>query len=1205
MGDSALYLKRLDIYGFKSFGERTRLEFTPGITAVVGPNGSGKSNIADAVRWVLGEQSAKSLRGAKMEDVIFGGSDGRRRLGYAEVSLTVDNTDGYLPLDFSEVTITRRVYRSGESQYFINQVQCRLKDVQELFMDTGLGKDTYALIGQGQIDQVLNARPEERRQIIEEAAGIVKYRTRRTQAQRKLEDTQQHLFRVNDVIAEIERQLFPLEKEAEKARQYLRLTEELKNVELAVYAAELELLRSNKEEAANTLTALQSDLAAILADNSRLEADIAEQKKLVSQTEEVLEKKSAAVQDLNEKLTSLTHDRSLALAQITNLEERRGEGIEELRRLQSQVAEYETALSKVSQELQVLDEQIVRVEKSKEEIEQKTGQFATNLKEREAVLATLEKEAGETAQRLAKLQQTLLDWSDRRHSLLRQKQALLERCDQYEVERVAAQQTVSDLVANYEAITKQLKALEETLNLSRQELEHRQLTQKQLTARYQKLANEQQNLQSRLKILKEMEAEYEGYSQAVKSVMQAAKQERLTGIVGTVAELLEVPNDLVTAIETALGGSLQSIVTGTREQAEMAIQFLKTSGAGRATFLPLDGLWSSSLSDGERRRLQEIPGYVGVADELVKYHPEHQAVVKYLLGRVIITDDMKSAIAVSQVTRRFSRIVTRDGDQISPGGAMTGGSAPKNKSAGLLTRRHEREELANQSRSLGREMASVKNNLAALEAEIARLHEQETVLQEEKHGLEIQLAATARDLANARELRERILSQHQQQQAEVSRVDEELANLEERILVIEQEIKEIEKQQEIARVRIEELRAELDSLRKEHTESDQAITAYLVELAGLKEKRQSLLSRGESVKNQLQQLDESLRRRQQELDELQSRIETAKSQVNAYDQTLAVVKTDIEKAQIEEQQLKEILKSYRQRLDNLLEQLESGRNAAGLVQIKLNDAQRRMDKVNLQESHLVEKLAVDYGLTPEQLQRTVTPTDDLAASRQRVKMLRDEVKKIGTVNLNAADEYAALKERYDFLTVQREDLVNAMRSLQKVIDELDQVSKEKFMGTFARVRHNFQVVFEQLFGGGTCDLILIEGDESSPPGLEIVAQPPGKKLQTLSLLSGGERALTALSFLFALLEERPSPFCVLDEVDSALDDSNLVRFGQLLRAYSDNTQFLVITHRQTTMEFANVLYGVTMGKDGISKLVSVKLSDEVLEEHVDAGQISS
>lgn len=1203
MEDSALYLKRLDIYGFKSFGARTRLEFVPGITAVVGPNGSGKSNIADAVRWVLGEQSAKSLRGSKMEDVIFGGSDGKRPLGYAEVALTLDNSDGYIPLDYSEITITRRVYRSGESQYFINQTQCRLKDVQELFMDTGLGKDTYALIGQGQIDQVLNARPEDRRNMIEEAAGIVKYRTRRTETQRKLEDTQQYLLRVNDIIAEIERQLLPLEKEAEKAEQYQRLAEELKQVELSVYAAELKDLDASKAAIEESFAAVQADLVSVSEENAKLEADMMRQKDLVGQTEVELERKSEAVGELSQKLTTIKHERSLALTQSANLQERKEESIREVARCREQISLHNAFMREAQGELSELERQIAELEAEKTRIERETGQFAVVLKEREAALAALEDEENEIAQQIAKIEQNLVAWNERRGSFLTQRGVLLERLDRCKAERAAAEKTVLELAANYGAMTERLAALEHDIDRTSGKLAVCQSARKELNSQTQKLASRQQSLRSRLKILKEMETEYEGYSRAVKSVMQAARQGKLAGIVGTVAELLRVPNEFVTAIETAIGSSLQSIVTETREQAEKAIQFLKTVGVGRATFLPLDGLWSTPLSPSERKRLQEIPGYVGVADELVEYLPAHQTVVQYLLGRVIVTSDMKAAIAVSQATRRFSRIVTTDGDQISPGGAMTGGSAPKSNSAGLLTRRQEIDELAKEAQGLEKELTALEEQMTAVDAEIGRLQEKASSLQAEKHGLDVELAAVARDLANAREAKDRAALQEKHQQDEVSRVDEELASLQERICTAEKELDEIAERRQGFASRMAGIAAEIESLKKEHSEADQVITACLVELAGLKEKKQAVLDKLKDSDRRLAELSESERQREAEADELQSRIDAAEKQVAEYDHVLSVLEKDLAMARTEEQKLREVVKSYRHRLESLLEQIESGRNSAGLLQMKLHEAQRRLDRVNLQIAHLAEKLAIDYELTQEQLEETVVPAADLAASRRRVNVLRDEVKRIGTVNLNAADEYAALRDRYDFLTQQREDLVNARHSLQKVIDEMDQVSQERFMSTFERVRKNFQTVFEQLFGGGTCDLILSEGDPSAQ-GLEIMAQPPGKKLQTLSLLSGGERALAALSFLFALLEEHPSPFCVLDEVDAALDEANLTRFAQLLRTYSGSTQFLVITHRQGTMELADVLYGVTMGGDGISKLVSVKLSDETAQQPVEVGDVS-
>ena len=707
-----LYLKRLDLYGFKSFGVRTRLEFVPGITAVVGPNGSGKSNIADAVRWVLGEQSAKSLRGSCMEDVIFAGSDGKSPLGYADVSLTLDNTDGYIPLDFSEITVTRRVYRSGESEFMINRTRCRLKDIQELFMDTGLGRDSYALIGQGQIDQVLSAKPEERRRIIEEAAGVVKYRARKLEAQRKLRDTEQNLLRVNDIILELEGRIEPLQIEAARAEEYLDITEQLKETELGYFKAQLQELKAQREELGRSAAVIGRDLAALQQDNSRLEHTITQQKGILAAAQEKLEETIVAADGYRQRFSEVQHQRALSEVQLEYTTSQLEEVSKHLERLQASEKELSGQLDALQGELTVVKAEIAATGERQAAIIQTQDEARAAAQDKQILMDQLRRQHQGARVEIEELARVLIGLEERLEHLAQRRLELSQEEREHEREKEVFQQRVAQLTKRYDEETANLARVKEALGVCDQTLqEQRAQLQKTQQARAN-LDRRLNSLRSRWRVLKEMEEDYEGYSRGVKAVMQAGEKGALRGLIGTVADLLTVPAPLITAVETALGSGLQNIVAETKEAGQKAIEHLKQTKGGRITVLPLDGLRYGTLSQRERDQITRIPGCLGVAAELVRCEDRLAPMREYLLGRVIVTEDLKSAVAVSNELRNFSRIVTLEGDQISPGGAMTGGSPRRQRTGGLLTRKQELEELVVQAQEVKGQLARTDETIA-------------------------------------------------------------------------------------------------------------------------------------------------------------------------------------------------------------------------------------------------------------------------------------------------------------------------------------------------------------------------------------------------------------------------------------------------------------------------------------------------------------
>ena len=1189
-----MHLKRLELIGFKSFADRTELEFGRGITAVVGPNGCGKSNISDGIRWVLGEQSAKTLRGGKMEDVIFAGSDTRKPVGYGEVSLTLDNSDGTLPLEYTEVTVTRRLSRSGESEYYINRQPCRLKDITELFMDTGVGKEAYSIIGQGQVEQVLSTRAEDRRGIFEEASGIVKYKTRKKEAQKKLEDTEQNLIRIGDLIGELESRLEPLAEQAKRAETYKSLAEELKKLEISLYVHQIEQVHRSWSEANDKLAELKERVAALTAETARRDAALEEKRAALIELEE-------AIGRLQSELVACVEETEKTEGQLEVLKEREGHLKRNRESLGESLAAVESRLAEVAAEAEEL-------RRRREQTAAELDKLRALLAEEEARLAAAES-GGEAEARLrAELfdaMQAIVQARNEIRYLEQQREQLAARFARLAEERSRRQaeretlegrrREIGERLAAFAAELADLRDRQTAEGVRLAELQHRR---EEALAEARRWEQRRGALVSRRDTIRELQEAYEGFQQGPREVLKMARRGELSGVHGAVAELIRTDARLEIAVETALGGALQHIVTDDEASARAAIGMLKKRQAGRATFLPLDVIRARKLDDGDRRAAQAEEGFVGVAAELVECDARYANIVGSLLGQVIVAERLEQANRIAARLHYRYRVVTLDGDVVHPGGSMTGGSRLK-QAGNLLGRGRQLEELAreiaeaerqrdaarNEAEERAREAGETSRRIEELRelAERVRLDEQrllaerEQFHQEEKR-LESAFAALDADAASLEGERNRLDAERRKQEERLAGLTEE-----------ERRLQEAVREAEELRLRSQSVREELQA----------ALTGRKVAIARLEQETQSLDEQAARLRGELARLNGEKRQLAEALEQNAADAERTAAEWNEQREKLnglLVRKGDLSGA-IE---LRRAERAERlQEIEREEEAAKESRQALKQAEDELRETEIRVNRADVELDNLLRKLGEEYEMSFEWARKNYAPPEDVAATRQEAADLRRRIAALGEVNLGAIEEYAQVSERYRFLTEQRQDLLDAKEKLHRLIREMDEEMAKRFRTTFEEIRRHFRSVFTRLFGGGQADLILAEPDRPLDTGVEIVAQPPGKKLQNLQLLSGGERSLTAIALLFAILQVKPVPFCVLDEVEAALDEANVARYVNYLREFSELTQFIVVTHRKETMEAADVLYGVTMEEGGVSKLVSVRL-DEREDEAVSA-----
>ena len=1184
-------LKKLYIHGFKSFADRVEMTFEHGVTGVVGPNGCGKSNISDAVRWVLGEQSARQLRGSRMEDVIFNGTEKRRRMAYCEVTLTFDNEDHSLPSDYTEVAVTRRVFRTGESEYLLNGAACRLKDVVDLFRDTGIGRDGYSLVGQGRVGEILSQKSEDRCQVFEEAAGIVKYKARKSEAEKRLDNTEQNLSRIADIISELESRLEPLRLQSEDARKYLAMREEPKGLDLNVF-----LIRSERyQEKIAELRLTAENMRETLAQNEREQQALNERRESVQNQLSEREEKAA---ELRESLQALIQEVEAQEGQANVLRERLAASRREQARVEDEKRAAEEGETGMRRRIETLEGEIAREGEGVAAREERQAALDRALEEAEAAAARLETEAEDAKERVIRFMNDMGDVKSEQARLT----ALGEAIDRQlaslsagaeEDSRVTAdlRRAVEDAEGVWDEENDRLKAMNEAAREISERTRRAGEEYERLTAESQKLLSIKQELGSRLKLLTEMQRDYEGYNLSVKQVLMEAERRGGAGVHGVVASILHAPQRLERALDMVLGGTLQNVVVDRDEDAKAMIEYLKRNRYGRATFLPISSIRGRTLDMGERRVLS-MPGCVGLASEMVTYDPIYRGIVENLLGRTVIAEDLNSGIAIQRAGRYQFRLVTLDGDVMHSGGSMTGGSV-QSRMTSLLSREREITESAENMKKLTEKLAQAQNQLRKGEEERAALKKERAQLFDDVHQQEIAVTRAEDHLARAREE----LNGHT---GRAARVNEARAQLAEQKAEILSQLDALGQRRETTEDEGEALRKKAQALQTSLSEKRVALNAQRQEVGDARVALATAKRGFEALKQDLVRLNAQkgdaarvLAEAAESLLALACRLKADEEALTTEEGRLELARRGLNGAREDFQRADESRLKAQTELKEISESAERLRVATEEFTDRSHRAEMALSRAENDLEQMTARIWEDYQLTYEGAEPFRDPDFKLAESEKRLNTLRAAIRAMGPVNVSAMDEYRETSERYTELSAQRDDLERAKNDLMGIISELTGKMETQFRAQFEQLDVYFRQTFTELFGGGRAELRLEDPKDALNTGIEIVAQPPGKKLQMLSLLSGGERALTAIAILFAMLKLKPTPFCILDEIEAALDDANIDNFAEYLQTYSTKTQFVVVTHRKGTMSRCDALYGVAMEEKGVSKLMSVKLADAV------------
>ena len=1188
-----MYLKCIEIHGFKSFANKLVFDFHNGITGIVGPNGSGKSNVADAVRWVLGEQSAKQLRGASMQDVIFAGTENRKPLSYAYVAITLDNSDHQLPVDYNEVTVARRVYRSGESEYLLNGSPCRLKDVNELFYDTGIGKEGYSIIGQGQIDKILSGRPEERRELFDEAAGIVKFKRRKATTQKKLESERENLVRINDILSELERQVGPLERQAEKARIYLKKKEELKNYDIHSFLMEMEQMEQQAkslEEKYKIAAEQLSDTKEKKAQNetayNELQEAIRAMDEQIAATRDELAGNSVTKGKLEGEINVLKEQ--IHTAQMSDEHYRNRMNAIEAERTErgSQKASYE-------EEKQSLDEQLLAVTKKRQALQERLKAVQAKISECNAGMEKGKNEIIELLNNRGNIKSRGQKYDTMLEQLNIQKAQLTQRRLQrkseesgLEKELLRCEEELKTVQGQNAGLQQEISSLEEKEREWQKKLGSTRSELEEATASFHKK-------QSRLESLQNIAERYEGYGGSVRRVME--KKDEIPGIHGVVADLIKVEKKYETAVETALGGSIQNVVTEDEATAKELISYLKRNRLGRATFLPL-----TSVKGGDNSRYTKAlgrPGVLGMANELVKTDALYDGIMAYLLGRVVVVDTIDHAIALAKEFHHSLNIVTLEGEHLSPGGSMSGG-AFKN-SSNLLGRNRELLELEKEIGALREEIQTKKKRIEDIRTARELLKgDLEEVREKLQQGY---LAANTAKLNynRAKEQMEQSEKVFSSLTRETRALEEQQAQIQKEKELITEELAQTENRQK----EIEEENARLQAILDEQIYLEESATkeysAIQIDESNFRQKTGFLQENLDRVTGELQKLTEEamqmtagLNQSKEDVEQKTAQIEQIRQTILAGDENYARLDQQLKESIAKKEKLAEDNKNFYQKNDELSGQIGDLEKEI----FRLNNGQEKLEEAkNYQTSYMWNEYELTYH---NALSLRSEDAYTLPELKKLISGVKDEIRKLGDVNVNAIEDFKELNERYTFLKTQHDDLIEAEQTLMKIIEDLDAGMRKQFSEKFADIQREFDRAFKDLFGGGKGTLELLEDEEHDllECGIRIIAQPPGKKLQNMMQLSGGEKSLTAIALLFAIQNLKPSPFCLLDEIEAALDDSNVDRFAKYLHKLTKNTQFIVITHRRGTMNAADRLYGITMQEKGVSTLVSVNLVEADLDK---------
>ena len=1185
-----VYLKSIDAFGFKSFAEHTNVEFDEGVTAIVGPNGSGKSNITDAIKWVLGEQSAKSLRGAKMEDIIFSGAEHRKAQNYAEVRLRLDNQSGKLQVDQDEITVTRRLYRSGESEYYLNNDRARLKDIIDLFLDSGLGKEAFSIISQGRVDEILNAKPIDRRQILEESAGVLKYKKRKAASVQKLDQTEDNLNRVEDILYDLEGRVEPLREEAAIAKEYKHLSKEMEQSDVIVTVHDIENYNKNINELDATLNELKSKQEAKEAEKAQHAHNIEKNKGERYRLDEVIESlnqqfvdATEAVEKYNGQLNVLEERQKNQSAtnarfeeeqanltdQIAHLEKEKVQAQDQLQTLVTRQKDLTTEINKYESQLYVSDEQ------HDEKLEEIKDQYYTLISEQSDVnndIRFLEHTIQENESKQSRLDSRLLDVYEQLKTI---------------------QADITQTKANFDEAQRKLSKVERDLAQCEQQLTQTKARQKEYEDKLHQAYRYNEKLKSRIDSLATQQEEYSFFFNGVKHILKA-KNKNLTGIHGAVADVIQVPSQLTKAIETALGASLQHVIVNSEKDGRAAIQYLKQQGLGRATFLPLNVIQPRHLATDIYRTAQQATGFMSVAAEAITTDQQYEKVIQNLLGNTIIVADLKNANALARDIKYRTRIVTLDGDIVNPGGSMTGGGDRKSKS--ILAQKDELTTLRQQLSDYQQQTTTLEHQYKALKTQSDELSEQYFTYSKDYNDVKKVAHEYELELDKLRKSEAHIKNEHEEfefekndgYQSETSKAT--LQNKKSRLAEITDALAQLESDIEVY--------TKLSKEGKESvTQMQQQLHQKQSDMAVVKERLKGQRQTVERIDKQLQSATEQ-----------QSKIDEQIAFFNSEDMTgqkaFDSVREKIEQSKAEKEQFTVELndvKAQRVTINEQIEandiQLEEANRDILSIENRYQDIKAEQSRLDVLINHAIDHLSEQYHLTFERARDLYDNGEEIEALRKKVKLTKMSIEELGHVNLNAIEQFEEINERYTFLNEQRTDLREAKTTLEQIITEMDQEVKDRFKETFHAVQGHFAEVFKTLFGGGQAELSLTDDDYLSA-GVDIIVQPPGKKLQHLSLLSGGERALSAIALLFAILKVRSAPFVILDEVEAALDEANVIRYANYLKNLSDQTQFIVITHRKGTMEYSDRLYGVTMQESGVSKLVSVNLNtiDDVMKE---------
>lgn len=1181
-----MYLKRLEMQGFKSFADKTVLEFKPGITSVIGPNGSGKSNISDAIRWVLGEQSIKSLRGAKSEDVIFAGTQNRKSLGFAESSLIFDNSDGKLPIEYSEVIVTRKLYRSGESGYYINKTPCRLKNILELFMDTGIGKDGYSIIGQGKIDEILSNKSEDRRHIFEEASGIVKYRVRKEESEKKLENTKLNLLRINDIISEIESNIDPLKNQAQKARRFLDLREELKNIEVGLFLYNLENNKKNLE-------------------------DIEKNEEVLNYTYEQEQEKQDQKKQQKDKLKQQIDNITLEIENMQNIS---FESTNKIEKINSQINVNNQKIENNDENYKRFESEIEELSKKIEELKKEQEQKRTK---RENLYKNKEKFEEELKQKQEKLNEITQKLSSKELEIEQKKQKVEENTNlKYEKQNVISSQNATN-----EELEKREKTVKEEIETAISELDSSRVSKSEISKTFGEIESKRNKIQnsleninvqkkqsdekiknyedeinkitydirmkdSRLKFLQETEKEKEGYTKSVKNLLlDCEKDKSLKSLMcGVVANIISVDKKYETAIEMCLGGALQNIVTQTEEDAKKLVEHLRKNNLGRASFLPITSVKGKKL---EWYDSKNIDGVIGLASELINCDKKYEGIIASLLGRCVIVENMDVGVELAKRNKYAFKIVTLKGDIINATGAITGGSVIQ-KTVNILGRSSEIEALKKNIEDLNKSLNKTEKEKQDYIEQIEDILEEADSLEKGLQDIDIVYATEKQKMVS---------------------IEENVEKLENRLIRLKQELETIYNQkQEIIQIKQKEQKdieglveenEKLNSIIEEFANANKDNQRYIddlnfditnlkISVSSFEESEISINEVTKMLENDIKNSMNSIENKRSGLEAIKQENEQLRQNVQNLIEQIEKIKEDVKNSSSRIKELKEDRIKTNEKLEEVEKEISDLFKTVEQLKEQIVKIDVKKAKVSGEIEDIINKMWEEYELTPNNCEEFERPTNIISTQKQ-VNEIRQDIKNLGSINVDSIEEYKSLKQRYDFMCEQRLDLENSMSKLRKIISEMTDVMKEQFGEKFKIINENFNNVFQELFGGGKAELILTDEQNILECGIEIKVQPPGKKLQNMTLLSGGEKAFTAIALLFAILKINPSPFCVLDEIEAALDDVNVYRYADYLKKFVEDTQFLVITHRKGTMEAADTVYGVTMEENGISKLLSMKL----------------